>query len=254
MKQKNYQPVVIRQLTLGEGMPKICVPLVAHDQGDIESQIALIQAGPHDLIEWRVDYLEGCTQWETVHRALELIRSRIGETVLLFTFRTRSEGGESDITPREYETLCLEAAGSQMVDLIDVEYHMGEEFVRSLTAKLQEKHITVIGSCHDFAGTPDQDDILHIMRRMQILGVDITKMAVMPQSRADVLTLLGASVRMEEQYANRPFITMSMGKLGSLSRLAGSLDGSALTFAAAGRASAPGQMSADGIRAALDLL
>lgn len=66
----------------------------------------------------------------------------------------------------------------------------------------------------------------------------------MPQTRADVLRLLWASVQMKEQYADRPFITMSMGRMGSISRLAGTFDGSAVTFATAGRASAPGQMEA----------
>ena len=79
---------------------------------------------------------------------------------------------------------------------------------------------------------------------MQKCGVDITKAAVMPKSEADVLTLLGASVEMKQNYADRPFITMSMGRLGAVSRLAGSLTGSAVTFATAGQASAPGQLAA----------
>ena len=66
----------------------------------------------------------------------------------------------------------------------------------------------------------------------------------MPSRERDVLTLLDASLAMKETYADRPFITMSMSRLGSVSRLAGALTGSALTFATAGRASAPGQLEA----------
>ena len=74
--------------------------------------------------------------------------------------------------------------------------------------------------------------------------MDITKLAVMPKCRRDVLRLLEAAVEMEEEKGDRPCITMSMGNLGMISRIAGSLTGSALTFGTAGRASAPGQFSA----------
>lgn len=254
MEVRKYIPFKIRNLVLGEGRPKICVPLVACSREEIEGQISLIQSCPHDLVEWRVDFLEGCQDWARVRPALELIRGSLGDTVVLFTFRTKPEGGEAGITLEAYEALCLEAAASGMVDLVDVEYHLGAEAVRRLTEKLQERGVGVIVSCHDFAKTPERDEMIHILCEMQRLGADITKMAVMPQSRGDVVTLLQASVDMEERYADRPFITMSMGRLGAASRLAGSLTGSALTFASAGRASAPGQMSAEGIRAALELL
>ena len=84
--------------------------------------------------------------------------------------------------------------------------------------------------------------------------MDIAKLAVMPVSRGDVLRLLEVSVRMHENFADRPFITMSMGKLGGISRLAGSFDGSAITFATCGRASAPGQIPSEALMGILKLL
>lgn len=254
MNDKRYIPFRVKNLELGSGISKICVPLVVRREEEIAGQIAHIRQVPCDLVEWRVDFLEDCCSWEKVYKALEQIRDRLKDKVLLFTFRTKPEGGESEITPEAYANLCLAVAGSGLVDLVDVEYHLGEAFVRDLTVKLREKKAGVIGSCHDFKKTPARDEIVDIMCRMQRLGVDITKMAVMPQSRDDVVTLLQASVDMEERCADRPFITMSMGRLGALSRLAGSLTGSALTFATAGRASAPGQMNAEGIRQTLELL
>lgn len=254
MNEKRYLPYKIKNLELGAGLTKICVPLVARSLDEILPQIRQIQSGSFDLVEWRVDFLEGCRDWQRVKKALELIRSYLEDTVLLFTFRTKPEGGESEITLEEYEHLCLAAADSQMVDLVDVEYHLGAEFVEKLTEKLQKLQVGVIGSCHDFDRTPEKEEIVDTLCSMQQIGVDITKMAVMPRNKNDVLTLLQASVEMEDQRADRPFITMSMGKLGGVSRLAGSLTGAALTFAAAGRPSAPGQMSAEGIEAALKLL
>ncbi|STS80155.1 3-dehydroquinate dehydratase [Klebsiella pneumoniae] len=65
-------------------------------------------------------------------------------------------------------------------------------------------------SNHDFHKTPAQEDIIYRLRRMQDLGADLPKIAVMPQSPQDVLTLLAATLTMKEKYATRPLITMSM--------------------------------------------
>lgn len=80
------------------------------------------------------------------------------------------------------------------------------------------------------------------------------KIAVMPRSAEDVLTLLAATSEFKEKYAERPVISMSMGWLGSISRVAGEFFGSALTFAAAKHASAPGQLSAGDVDEILRIL
>ena len=92
------------------------------------------------------------------------------------------------------------------------------------------------------------------MRRMQTLGCDLVKYAVMPQCERDVLTLLDASLTMKEQYPDTPVITMSMGRLGAISRICGELSGSAVTFGSAGASSAPGQLPADRLAEILNCL
>ena len=77
---------------------------------------------------------------------------------------------------------------------------------------------------------------------MQRLGADICKIATMPHSPADVLTLLDATRIMAEEHADRPLITMAMGALGIVSRVSGETFGSAATFGMAGTPSAPGQI------------
>ena len=86
--------------------------------------------------------------------------------------------------------------------------------------------------------------MVKIMEKMQQLGADVVKLAVMPESSRDVLALMEASLEMFENKGKCPFITMSMAKAGVITRLAGDLTGSAVTFAAAAQASAPGQVSA----------
>ena len=78
------------------------------------------------------------------------------------------------------------------------------------------------------------------MRKMQEMGGDVVKLAVMPETGEDVLRLMAASLDMRERYADRPFVTMSMGPMGAVTRISGGLTGSAITFGTAGEASAPG--------------
>ena len=89
---------------------------------------------------------------------------------------------------------------------------------------------------------------------MQRLGADMPKIAVMPKSRLDTLTLLSATLEMREKFADRPFITMAMGEYGAFSRVCGEFFGSALTFATALNASAPGQLEAARVRRILEAL
>jgi 3-dehydroquinate dehydratase-1 len=52
----------------------------------------------------------------------------------------------------------------------------------------------------------------------------------------------------------KPLISMSMGSLGSISRIAGENFGSAVTFATVGAASAPGQFPIRELRMMMDAL
>ena len=93
-----------------------------------------------------------------------------------------------------------------------------------------------------------------ILEKMYHGGADIVKLAVMPQNRLDVLNLLSATESFVEEHHDTPAITMSMGKDGVISRLCGEVFGSSMTFGAAKKASAPGQMGVNDLSTVLDLL
>jgi 3-dehydroquinate dehydratase-1 len=86
---------------------------------------------------------------------------------------------------------------------------------------------------------------------MQELGAHLCKIAVMPKDSGDVLELLQAANDFNKE-GDCPFAAISMGPLGKVSRFAGGLFGSALTFASAGRPSAPGQISVEKLRKLLE--
>ena len=137
---------------------------------------------------------------------------------------------------------------------MDVEAFTGDKVVKEIIEAAHACGVKVVASNHDFDKTPDKDDIVGRLRKMQDLGADIPKIAVMPQSKLDVLTLLSATEEMNRLYADRPIITMSMAGTGVISRLCGEVFGSALTFGAAGKASAPGQMGVNDLNTVLNLL
>ena len=163
-------------------------------------------------------------------------------------------GGEKEISSEQYAQLNKAVSESGFVDLIDVEAFTGDEIVSSIIAHAHAHGVKVIASNHDFAKTPEKDEIVRRLRKMQSLDADIPKIALMPICKKDVLTLLEATLEMSEQYADRPIITMSMAGTGVVSRLTGETFGSALTFGAASKASAPGQVGVHELKQVLDII
>ncbi len=244
----------VRNIELGAGIPKICVPIVGVSKEDILSEAKTFDSIPVDVVEWRVDWFEGVSDLSQVLDVLKQLRDILGDTPLLFTFRTSKEGGERAIEPQAYAQLNIQAAQSGYVDLVDVEAFTGDDIVKTIIEGVHAAGVKVVASNHDFFKTPDKDTIISRMRKMQDLGADVPKIAVMPQSKEDVLTLLSATEEMVRLYADRPIITMSMGGTGVISRLCGEVFGSALTFGAAKKASAPGQMGVRDLNTVLTLL
>ena len=247
-------PVIVRNVAIGEGKPKICVPIVGQTEEEILSEAKNLLTLPVDLVEWRADWFEYVFEIEKVLKIVEKLRKILLDLPILFTFRTSREGGEKSISSTKYIDLNLAVAKSGFVDLIDVEMLSGDEIVTYIIEEAHKVKVKVVGSNHDFSKTPNKQELVKRLCRMQELDADIPKIAVMPSSRQDVLTLLSATLEMSEQYANRPIITMSMAGSGVISRLAGETFGSALTFGSASRASAPGQIEARELSHILDVI
>ncbi|HAS90703.1 MAG TPA: type I 3-dehydroquinate dehydratase [Clostridiales bacterium] len=246
--------ITIRNITIGEGLPKIIVPIVAKTKESIIDKARIFNNLKIDFVEWRVDFYEDVFNIENLLNTLKDLRATIPNIPILFTFRTKKEGGEKEISMSEYTALNKSAAQSGNADLIDVEIFSGDDVVNENITNIHEAGVLVVGSNHDFFKTPDKDDIVSRLRRMQHMGADIPKIAVMPQSTEDVLILLSATAEMHTKYADRPIITMSMGPLGVISRLSGEVFGSSMTFGAVGDISAPGQIPADELAATLEIL
>ena len=246
--------IKVRNIEIGSGTPKIIVPIVGVTKQEIIDEAKTFDSIPIDVVEWRVDWFEGVFDFEKVEDVLKELRAVLGETPILMTFRTSKEGGEKSIEPEDYAKLNIKAAQTGYVDFIDVEIFTGDAIVTKIIDGAHAAGVKVIASNHDFAKTPEKDEIVRRLRKMQTLGADIPKIALMPTCKKDVLTLLEATLEMSEQYADRPIITMSMAGTGVVSRLTGETFGSALTFGAASKASAPGQIGVHELKQVLDII
>lgn len=233
--------IEVRGVRIGEGIPKICVPVAERTQEEILAAAMSMREAPFDLVEWRADWYNDLEDPDRVRETLRILHDVYGHVPVLFTVRTAGEGGEAALSGAAYESIVTEAATSGLADLVDVELFSGDDTVRNVIRASHGAGAAVIVSSHDFDGTPDKAELLDRMNRMRELGADILKIAVMPDSRKDVLTLLSATEEMTRTASN-PVISMAMGRVGLISRVCGETFGSAVTFGSAGKASAPGQI------------
>ncbi len=233
--------VKIGRLTVGTGIPKICVPLTGKNHSELKSQLRTTRKAEPDLVEWRADCFEGVKDQDQVFEALRTIRESLKDIPLLFTFRTIEEGGCCEMRPEQYKELLLAVANTDLIDAVDVELYAPVPHTAELIRQMKEKGKTVVCSNHHFHETPTKDIILSILSEMEKVNADILKIAVMPHDAGDVLTLLSATWEMQQK-CDHPLITMAMGGVGAVSRMSGEFFGSAITFASAGASSAPGQL------------
>jgi 3-dehydroquinate dehydratase I len=246
--------VTIKGVTIGEGMPKICVPMVGENISELIEEANFLKNIDFDIVEWRADFFEYVTNIDKVKEALQIIREILSDKPILFTFRSSDEGGEKEIDEEFYVELNRSVIITKLVQLIDIELFKEEEDIRELVDAAHANEVAVIISNHDFNRTPAKEEIIYRLRRADELGADIPKIAVMPACTKDLLTLLDATRIVKEKYADGPIITMSMAGKGVVSRLSGELFGSAVTFGAARKVSAPGQISVVELRKILHLI
>lgn len=243
----------IRDLIIGQGIPKIAVSITGKTEKEILDIIRKIDKTKIDLVEWRVDFFEDLLDIKRVLEVLRLIRKQLIDKAIIFTFRREKEDVERRISTDYYINLNKTIAELGMVDLIDLEVFSIYEEIKDLIEIIHEKGIFVIGSNHDFLKTPSEDEMIEKLRSIEETGVDILKLAVMANSSADVLRLLNVTNKMKVQ-AKKPIVAISMGKLGIISRISGQIFGSSITFGALDSLSAPGQISVDELYKVLKLL
>ena len=246
--------VNIRGCCIGEGRPKVIIPIVAPTETAVLEKTAEFSTLRADCVEWRIDCFEGAKDLPAIVHCAAKLRVALKDKLLLFTFRTKAEGGKVALAHEEYLHFIRTVLATDCADLIDIEFFTAGAELPALIEEARTAGAAVVCSSHDFHKTPPRAELVSRMVAMQRAGADLPKLAVMPQSRADVLELLAATAEMADRHPETPIITMSMGALGAVSRLSGEALGSAMTFANPGQASAPGQVSLEVVNEVLDAL
>ena len=134
----------IRNIVLGEGAPKVCVPIVGKTKVEIIDLAKKIKKVGADIVEFRADWFEYIFDFEKIEEVLKEIREILIETPILFTFRTLKEGGEMAIELKKYLELNINVINTGLVDAIDVEIFTGDEFVKAVVESAHEKGVKVI--------------------------------------------------------------------------------------------------------------
>ncbi len=251
-------PLTVRNLEIGRGIPKICVPVMGKTPADIDLQLSRALLSPCHLVEWRSDGFEDIRKKDKLTEVLQSLREKCKEIPLIFTLRTSNEGGLTDVSEEQYEEICMNAVNCGVSDFVDVEIF--REKAEDIIQYAHSKSMKIIASNHDFRQTPSKDTMAKILKKMYRMDADILKLAVMPNKPSDVLDLLAVTNEMKawqkEQCPERirPIITISMGEIGKISRIAGKTFGSDITFGIAEKASAPGQIQASALQNILETI
>lgn len=232
--------VKVGETQLGDGHPRVCVPICGRNREEVLSQAEQIVQMEPDLIEWRCDVYDSMYVDEIENMLIDL-KNVTNKIPLIFTFRTDKEGGKKFISNQNYYDLNVAVAKTGLADLIDVESYTKDSIAVNLIEEIHQAGAKVIGSNHNFEETPTVGEMVEKLMVMEELGADICKLAVMPKGKECVDRLICASIEAAEKMI-APIITMSMGELGSVTRVCCNLTKSAVTFAAGVDASAPGQI------------
>ena len=185
-----------------------------------------------DIIEWRADYLPK----EAILQVAPAIFEKFAGRELVFTLRTRSEGGEIDLSPEEYIHLIKEVAHLYQPDYIDFEYYSYKDVFEEML-----DFPNLVLSYHNFQETPE--NMMEILSELTSLNPKLVKVAVMAHTEQDVLDLMNYTRGFKTLNPEQEYVTISLGKVGKVSRITADVTGSSWSFASLDEASAPGQIS-----------
>jgi len=189
-----------------------------------------------DILELRVDMLDSCYHnGEKVSSIIRQLKNEVGLPVIL-TIRSSKEGSIAKISDSKRLAIFREAISE--TDLVDIEIssdHINSKVIE--LGKTQNKKLIL--SYHNFERTPTIACLNDQAEKACDLGCDILKIAVMANNMEEVRRLLNFC----SDWKKTKISVMSMGYLGAVSRLAGFLFDSCLTYGFIDQPVASGQLS-----------
>ncbi|WP_105917209.1 type I 3-dehydroquinate dehydratase [Acinetobacter baumannii] len=241
--QVNAEPVALAaQAQPAATAVKTIVPITAKTKEQALAQAQVIaNTADADLAEFRIDLLSFASDTKQVIALGHELKKILGNKPMIATIRTKNEGSQLEISDADYGKTYQAYLKNPFMDWLDAEMFRDQKVVSEIVQKAHQKKVLVVMSNHDFQKTPSQDEIEKRLLKQDQMGADVLKIAVMPKSKQDVFTLMNATLKVSQQ-TTKPLLTMSMGQLGTISRVATANMGGSYSFGMIGQASAPGQI------------
>ncbi|GAA0370664.1 type I 3-dehydroquinate dehydratase [Bacillus horti] len=228
--------------------PQIVVPIISSQEEAILKECEQIVSKKPDLIEWRADFFTDLADVEKVKHIIGELKLIAQEIPIIFTIRSVREGGqEISLDEDGVVRLLISVSRDAKVDFVDFELSNKASNLQKLKEVTDQSGTQLIVSYHNFQQTPPKEFITKTFADMQKAGANLAKLAAMPQSFSDVVTLLQCTEEANQQL-DVPIISMSMGDIGVVSRVVGWQFGSVFTFAIGSQSSAPGQVPIEDLR------
>ena len=196
-----------------------------------------------DIIEWRADFLPK----DAILQVAPAIFEKFAGRELLFTLRTRAEGGEIDLDSAEYVQIIKDVAQLYQPEYIDFEYFSHKDVFEEML-----DFPNLVLSYHNFQETPE--NMMEILSELTSLTPKVVKVSVMAHTEQDVLDLMNFTRGFKTLNSEQEYVTISMGKVGKVSRITSDVTGSSWSFASLDEASAPGQISLSSMKKIREIL
>ena len=254
MRLQSEIKVIVKDKVIGGPDYLVCLPLVAEDKPGLLGQAKALRKLDPDLVEVRFDGYGKAENIDENLEALKELRAVIPTIPLVFTCRIDREGGYQCLSRDVRLNLLKGAVQTAAVDIVDIEMSNGAAFIDEVMQASDRHGVKLVLSYHNFNETPDGAFILDKLLEAQKMGAHIAKIAVMPKDHRDPLILLEAALTARTGRLKIPMIAVSMGAMGGITRLAGGLFGSDISFAAGTHASAAGQIPIGDFRQAMKVI
>ncbi len=196
-----------------------------------------------DVIEWRADYLDK----NDILQVAPAIFEKFAGREIVFTLRTREQGGEIELSGEEYVALIHDINNIYHPDYVDFEY-----FGHQAEFNQMMDYSNLCLSYHNFQETPE--NMMEILSELTSLSPKVVKVSVMAHTEQDVLDLMNYTRGFKTLNPEQEYVTISMGKMGKVSRITSDVTGSSWSFASLDEASAPGQISLSNMKKIREIL
>ena len=147
----------------------------------------------------------------------------------------------------EYVQIIKDVAQLYQPEYIDFEYFSHKDVFEEML-----DFPNLVLSYHNFQETPE--NMMEILSELTSLTPKVVKVSVMAHTEQDVLDLMNFTRGFKTLNPEQEYVTISMGKVGKVSRITSDVTGSSWSFASLDEASAPGQISLSSMKKIREIL